>query len=233
MIEPIEENIPMDTLNDYTYENDGYNNDDESLTDPKRSSTPFSYDDDDDEATENQPLLSPIPTSTENQRYQLKRSKVSDLYKHMSWEFDNLAELNLDKFELYTNKKGRIQLDYVKDNGKRYSLTKNDGTFRTPKRINTIINPSQQTILGLSKIVDGAPTMIEMQTMTDEQIIESVDALIRDIATNTDLDMREMLGLIKALTRFKGELKNNASKLSELDEQIKGIKEELENAQDP
>ena len=75
--------------------------------------------------------------------------------------------------------------------------------------------------------------MIEMQTMTGEQINETVKTLSRDIATNTDQDMREMLGIDKAATRFNGELVLNTSKLTEVDEQIKGIKEELKNARDP
>ena len=226
---PIEENIPMETNNDedYAYENEGYDNEETTtFTDPTRSSTPYSY----DEPTENHPLLS--PPSIENQRRQIKRSKISDLYKHMKWEFDNSAELYLDDKFTIKNEKGRNQLYYIK-NGKEYSLTKKNGEFRSQKTINTIINPSEQTILAVSKILDETPTMIEMQTMTGEQIIETVHALSRDIAINTDLDMREMLGLDKALTRFKGELVNNASKLTEIDEQIKGTKDELENAQDP
>ncbi len=232
MIEPIEEDIPMETKNnddeDYAYENEAYNNEETTtFTDPTRSSTPYFY----DEPTENHPLLSPKP-SIENQRRQIKRSKMSDLYKHMKWEFDDSAELYLDdKFEI-KNEKGRNQLYFIK-NGKEYSLTKNNGEFRSQKTINKIINPSEQTILGLSKILDDTPTMIEMQTMTGEQIIESVETLSHNIATNTDLDMREILSIDKALTRFKGELVNNASKLTEIDEQIKGTKDELKNARDP
>ena len=230
---PNEEDIPMETKNnddeeDYAYENEAYNNEETTtFTDPTRSSTPYSY----EEPTENHPLLSPKPSS-ENQRRQIKRSKISDLYKHMKWEFDNSAELYLDdKFEI-RNEKGRNQLYYIK-NDKEYSLTKKNGEFRSQRTINTIINPSEKSILVVSKILDDTPTMIEMQTMTGEQIIETVNALSRDIAINTDLEMREILGLDKALTRFKGELVNNASKLTEIDEQIKGTKDELKNAQDP
>ena len=228
---PVEEDIPMETKNnvdeDYAYQNEAYNNEETTtFTDPTRSSTPYSY----DEPTENHPLLSPKP-SIENQRRQIKRSKISDLYKHMKWEFDNSAELYLDDKFAIRNEKGRNQLFYIK-NGKEYSLTKNNGEFRSQRMINTIINPSEQTILAVSKILDDTPTMIEMQTMTGEQIIETTNALSRDIAINTDLDMREMLDF-DALTRFKEELVNNASKLTEIDEQIKGTKDELKNARDP
>ena len=49
---------------------------------------------------------------------------------------------------------------------------------------------------------------------------EVIDEVTRDISTNTDLDMREFLGIDKALTRIKGELENNAGKLTEIDEHI-------------
>ena len=218
MAEPIEiENIPVDTINndeeDYAYDNEAYNNEETTtFTDPTRSSTPYSY----EEPTEKHPLLSPKnQPSIKNQRYQIKRSKISDLYKHMKWEFDNSAELYLDdKFEI-RNEKGRNQLYYIK-NDKKYSLTKNNGEFRSQKTIDTIINPSEQTILAVSKILDDTPTMIEMQTMTGEQIIETVDTLSRDIGINTDLEMREVLGLKNAFTRFKDELVLNASKCLKL-----------------
>ena len=38
---------------------------------------------------------------------------------------------------------------------------------------------------------------------------------------NTDLDMREFLGIYKALQNIKGELLNNASKLTKIDKSIK------------
>ncbi|XP_066929235.1 tropomyosin-2-like [Clytia hemisphaerica] len=69
--------------------------------------------------------------------------------------------------------------------------------------------------------------------MTGEQIIESVKTLSRDIVTKTDLEIREMLGLDEALTRFKDEFVLNTSKLFEVEEQIKGTKDELKNARDP
>ena len=74
---------------------------------------------------------------------------------------------------------------------------------------------------------------IEMQTMTGEKIIETVKTLYRDIAVNTDLDTREFLGIQKAFTRFKDELVLNGSKITEVDEQIKDIKTELDNTRDP
>ena len=41
------------------------------------------------------------------------------------------------------------------------------------------------------------------------------------VAVNTDLDIREFLGIDKALTRIKGELQNNASKLKEINNRLK------------
>ena len=83
-------------------------------------------------------------------------------------------------------------------------------------------------------LLEELPTEIEMKELTSqrlEDVLREVSSIT--IGTNTDLDMREFLGIDKALTRIKGELQNNTSKLSEVDEQVKGIREELKNSQDP
>lgn len=66
-----------------------------------------------------------------------------------------------------------------------------------------------------------------MSDMSLVRILEVSDTLGRDVATNTDLDMREMLGLDNALQRIKGELTNNASKHSEVDKHIAKEREKL------
>ena len=43
----------------------------------------------------------------------------------------------------------------------------------------------------------------------------------RGASQNTDLDMREFLGINKALQSIQGELLNNTSKLTEIDKRIK------------
>ena len=60
-----------------------------------------------------------------------------------------------------------------------------------------------------------------MNELTPQRLEEIIDEVTRTIGTNTDLDMREFLGIDKALTRITGELKNNVSKLTEIDEHLK------------
>ena len=62
---------------------------------------------------------------------------------------------------------------------------------------------------------------MEMDDLSPERLEEVISELTRSIGTNTDLDMREFLGVEKALTRIKGELENNAGKLTEIDENLK------------
>ena len=59
-----------------------------------------------------------------------------------------------------------------------------------------------------------------MDDFTPQRLEEVISEVTRSISTNTDLDMREFLGIDKALTRIKGELENNAGKLTEIDEHI-------------
>ena len=73
--------------------------------------------------------------------------------------------------------------------------------------------------LGIS-ILDMTPTDLEMEDLTPKQLEDVVRKVTRTISTNTDLDMREFLGIDKALTRITGELKNNVSKLTEIDEPV-------------
>ena len=61
---------------------------------------------------------------------------------------------------------------------------------------------------------------IEMDELPPQRLEEVIDEITKDISTNTDLDMREFLGIDKALTRIQGELANNAGKLTEIDAHI-------------
>jgi len=71
-----------------------------------------------------------------------------------------------------------------------------------------------------------------MDELTPMRLEEVIDELTRDITTNTDLDMREFMGIDKALTRIKGELQNNVGKLTEIDEHIAKEKRKLEEIRD-
>lgn len=65
-----------------------------------------------------------------------------------------------------------------------------------------------------------------------KNINEIIEGTAKSIGTNTELDMREFLGIDIALTRIKGELEKNASKLSEIDEHLKKERDKLTEIQD-
>ena len=72
-----------------------------------------------------------------------------------------------------------------------------------------------------------------MSELSNDQKIETIkEVLSISVAVNTDLDMREFLGIDKALTRIKGELQNNASKLSEIDKHFKKEYNKLDEIKD-
>lgn len=64
-------------------------------------------------------------------------------------------------------------------------------------------------------------TKLEMDDLTPQRLEVVISEVTRDISINTDLGMQEFLGIDRALTRIKGELENNASKVSEVEEHIK------------
>ena len=61
---------------------------------------------------------------------------------------------------------------------------------------------------------------IEMDELPPQRLEEVINEVMNSIGTNTDLDMREFLGIDKALQRIQGELKNNVGKLTEIDEHL-------------
>ena len=134
-------------------------------------------------------------------------------------------------------------LQYEKSPGEYTNVTKSNGEILAESTLRSRLGARlAQKLLGIEtsktaknrykSMLDELPTEIEMEDITSQRLKDVLGKVV-SVATNTDLDMREFLGIDKALTRFKGELQNNASKLSEVDEQIKGIRDELKNTQDP
>ena len=52
-------------------------------------------------------------------------------------------------------------------------------------------------------------------------LVEDIHVKTREASQNNDLDMREFLGIDKALQGIQDELLNNTSKLTEIDKRIK------------
>ena len=62
------------------------------------------------------------------------------------------------------------------------------------------------------------PTDLEMESIPLEKLsslIEGIHVKTREASQNTDLDMREFLGIDKALQSIQAELLNNTSKLTD------------------
>ena len=67
------------------------------------------------------------------------------------------------------------------------------------------------------------PTDLEMESIPLNELsseAECIHVKTRETSQNTDLDMREILGIDKSLQSIQGELVNNTSKLTEIDKRI-------------
>ena len=67
-------------------------------------------------------------------------------------------------------------------------------------------------------------TDIKMESIPLEELsslVQDIQIKTRGASQNTDLNMREFLGIYKALQDIKGELLNNTSKLTEINKRIK------------
>ena len=157
----------------------------------------------------------------------------------------NALERNFN-VKIPREQRARFQLSnsylQVENDGNYINLTKSNGEFLAASTLRSRLGTYlARTLLGIVTpktvktrsrlLLDAIPTEIEMEDLSPDRIEKVIDGTTR--AVNTDLDMREFLGIDKALTRIKGELENNTSKLTELDEQLNGIREELKNTQDP
>ena len=106
----------------------------------------------------------------------------------------------------------------------------------SPQQLEDVIeNTTENLKLGkqkLWKVNDVVPTDLEFDSMSNEDVIDSISKIIKttnEIAVNTDLDMREFLGIDKALQRISGEYANNISKLTEIDAHIERENEKLKD----
>ena len=78
-------------------------------------------------------------------------------------------------------------------------------------------------------------TDIEKETvplMELSSLAENIHIKIREASQNTDLEMRGLLVINKALLSIQGNLANNTSKLTELDKQIKKDSKKLKEVED-
>ena len=93
----------------------------------------------------------------------------------------------------------------------------------------------ERSVKAATKLKAGLPMDLEMEDIPlkdPSSLVVDIHVKTRKASQNTDLDMREVLGINKALQSIQGELVNNASKLTEINKRIeRGTKklEEVEN----
>ena len=100
--------------------------------------------------------------------------------------------------------------------------------------INTTPPSLERSISAASKLKSEPPTDLEMKSIPLKELsslVEDIHVKTREASQNTDLDMREFLGIDKALQSIQGELWNNMSKVTEIDKRIKRDTKKLEEVE--
>ena len=159
---------------------------------------------------------------------------------------------DLDRFDLKKNPKtGNIELLFLDENNQWQSLTnKRTGEFLAAKTlrekfgglniIKSVLSldktpPSlERLISAASKLKAELPTDLQMESIPLKELsslAEDIYTKMREASQQTELDMREFLGISKALQSIKGELLNNMSKLTEIDKRIKRDTKKLEEVE--
>ena len=75
------------------------------------------------------------------------------------------------------------------------------------------------------------PTDLQMESIPLKELSSLAEDILvktREVSQNTDIDMREFVGIDKALQSIQVEVLNNTSKLSEIDKRIKRDTKKLE-----
>ena len=75
-----------------------------------------------------------------------------------------------------------------------------------------------------TKLKTELPTDLEMESIPLKELsslVEDIHIKTREASQNTDIDMREFLGIDRVLQSIQGELLNNTSKLTEINKRIK------------
>ena len=190
-------------------------------------------------------------TSTLGLKQQILRNKLDSLYHHLGTK-GSLDFVNLDRFKMKINSKTGIT-DLLWYNGKNWVSLTNQRTveFLTVSTLKTkfgglspmkIFLNLEQTPPSIDRLIKAANLLkSEIPTQTDIETISLFDlsSVVKDIriktreaSQNTDLDMREFLGISKALQSINGELRNNTAKLSELEKRIKRDTAKLKEIED-
>ena len=190
-------------------------------------------------------------TSNLRLRQKVKRDKITALYRHFNVTADpGLADT--DRFMIKKNSKtGNTDLLFLDGNNHWQSLTnKRTGEFLAAKTLrekfgglnimksvlslDETLSAVERSVKAATKLSRELPTDLEMESMPLEELsslAEDIHIKTREASQNTDLDMREFLGIDRALQSIQGEPLNNTSKLTEIDERIKRDTKKLEGVE--
>ena len=159
---------------------------------------------------------------------------------------------DIDRFMIKKiSKTGNTDLLFLDGNKHwQYLTNKRTGEFLAAKTLRekfgglnimkSVLNPDEtpsaleRSFKAATKLSRELPTDLEMESITLEELsslVEDIHVKTREASQNTDLDMREFLGIDKALQSIQGELLNNMSKLSEIDKRIKKDTKKLEEVE--
>ena len=184
-------------------------------------------------------------------RQKVKRDKINALYRHLDVTGDpGLADI--DRFIIEKNNKtDNTDLLFLDGNNQWQSLTnKRTGEFLSAKTLRekfgglnimkSVLSldetPSalERSIKAATKLKSELPTDLQMESISLKELsslAEDIHVKTREASQNTDLDMREFLGIDKALQSIQGELLNNISKLTEINKSIKKDNKKLQEVE--
>ena len=175
------------------------------------------------------------PTSTLRLRQKVKRDNLIALYRHLDVTGD-IDLIDLDRFRLTKDpKKGVTTFEFYKGNDRWVPLTKQTDEFFAPKTLrdrfgglNTMKNflgidktppVLERSAKAATKLKGKLPTNLQMESIPLGELSSlaaDIHVKTREASQNTDLDMREILGINRVLQSIQGELLNNTSKLTEI-----------------
>ena len=165
-----------------------------------------------------------VPGSTDKEtistlclRQKVKGDKLAALYRHLN-VMGNLDLVNLDWFKLAADPKNNATIFEFYNIDKWFPLRKQTGKFLAPKTLRDRFGGvnAMENDLGVDEIPPGfersfksatnlsseLPTNIEMESIHLEKFLslaEDVHVKTWEASQNTDLDMREFLGIDEAL----------------------------------
>ena len=188
-------------------------------------------------------------TSTLRLRQKVKQDKLIALNRNLD-VMGNPDLIDLDRFRLTKDSKKGITIFEFYNGDRWVSLTKQTDDFFAPKTLRDRLGGvnAMNSFLGIdktppvlerslrvaTKLKGELPTDLELENIPLKDLsslFEDIHIKTREASQNPDLDIREFLGIDKALQSIQGELLNNTTKLTEINKRIKRDTKTLEEVE--